>query len=109
MAGAAADPLVELAVVRNASPIVHAILAMVLLLAAAVLGVYKPFGLTDYGKRKFDEQRQAASANVANAGTAEVWDAGSTPVWVCVAGAVAISLALLVVILHLTGFSPTHH
>ena len=73
MAGVAADPVVDLAVVRNASPIVHAILALVLLLAAAVLGVYKPFGLTDYGKRKFDEQRQAASATVANAGTAEVW------------------------------------
>ena len=109
MAGVAADPVVDLAVVRNASPIVHAILALVLLLAAAVLGVYKPFGLTDHGKRRFDEQRQAASATVANAGTAEVWDAGSTPVWVYVAGAVAIGLALLVVILHLTGFSPTHH
>jgi hypothetical protein len=109
MAGVAADPVVDLAVVRNASPIVHAILALVLLLAAAVLGVYKPFGLTDYGKRKFDEQRQAASATVANAGTAAVLDAGGTPAWIYLAGAVAIGLALLFVILHLTGFSPTHH
>ena len=84
MAGVAADPVVDLAVVRNASPIVHAILGLVLLLAATVLGVYKPFGLTDYGKPRFDEQRQAASATVTNAGTAEVWDAGSAPVWVYV-------------------------
>jgi len=109
MAGVAADPVVDLAVVRNASPIVHAILALVLLLAAAVLGVYKPFGLTDYGKRKVDEQRQAASATVANAGTAAGLYAAGTPVWIYLAGAVAIGLALLFVILHLTGFSPTHH
>ena len=108
MAGVAADPVLDLAVVRNASPIVHAILALVLLLAAAVLGVYKPLGLTDYGKRKLDEQRQAASATVANAGTAAVLGAGGTPAWIYLAGAVAIGLALLFVILHLTGFSPTH-
>jgi hypothetical protein len=34
MAGVAADPVVDLEVVRNASPIVHAILALVLLVAA---------------------------------------------------------------------------
>jgi hypothetical protein len=44
MAGVAADPVVDLAVVRNASPILHAILALILLLAATVLGVYKPLG-----------------------------------------------------------------
>jgi hypothetical protein len=37
MAGVAADPVVHLAAVRNASPIVHAILALVLLVAATVL------------------------------------------------------------------------
>ena len=98
MAGVAADPVMDLAVVRNASPIVHAILALVLLLTATVLGVYKPFGMTDFGKRK-----------LANAGTAAVLDAGSTPVWIYVAGAVAIGLALLVVILHLTGANLAHH
>jgi hypothetical protein len=52
MAGVAADPLVDPAVVRNASPILHAILALILLVAATVLGVYKPFGMTDYGSGK---------------------------------------------------------
>ena len=58
MAGVAADPVLDLDVVRNASPIVHAILALVLLLAATVLGVYKPFGMTAYGRQKY---RRAAA------------------------------------------------
>jgi len=37
MAGVAADPVMDLAIVRNASPIVHTVLALVLLLAATVL------------------------------------------------------------------------
>lgn len=55
MAGVAADPLVELAVVRNPSPLVHAVLALVLLVIATVLGVYKPFGQTSAG-RAFDRR-----------------------------------------------------
>jgi hypothetical protein len=110
MAGVAADPVLDLAVVRNASPIVHAILALILLLAATVLGVYKPFGMTAYGRRKHDEQGQAVSStSFASAGTARAIDGGSTPAWIYVAGVVAIALALLFVILHLTGGSPTHH
>jgi len=110
MAGVAANPVVDLAVVRNASPIVHAILALILLLAAAVLGVYKPFGMTAYGRRKHDEQRQAASSIiVATAGSARVIEIGSTPLWIFVAGIGAIVLALLFVILHLAGATPGHH
>ena len=55
----------DLTVVRNASPIVHAILALILLLAATVLGVYKPFGMTDYGKRRLDERRFASATPTA--------------------------------------------
>ena len=110
MAGVAADPVLDLAVVRNASPIVHAILALVLLLAATVLGVYKPFGTTAYGRRKHYEQRQAVSSTTrTSAGTAADVDTSSTPAWIYVAGAVAIALALLVVTLHLTGHVPTGH
>ena len=110
MAGVAADPVVDLTVVRNASPIVHAILALGLLVAATVLGVYKPFGMTAYGERRLREQRRPVSALIpAHAGTARALDAGSTPAWIYVVGAVALALALLVVILHLTGASPTHH
>ena len=110
MAGVAADPVVDLAAVRNASPIVHATLALVLLIAATVLGVYKPFGTTAYGERRLWEQRRPVSAlTPASAGRARVLDAGSTPAWIYVVGAVTLALVLLVVILHLTGASPTHH
>ena len=52
MAGVAADPAADLALVRNPSPVVHGILALILLVVATVLGVYKPFGMTAYGRRK---------------------------------------------------------
>jgi hypothetical protein len=109
MAGVAADPVVHLEVVRNASPIVHAILALVVLVTATVLGVYKPFGTTAYGARKLQEQRTVSTLIPAGAGTARALDADSTPPWTYVVGAVAVALALLAVILHLTGANPTHH
>ena len=105
MAGVAADPVMDLAAVRNASPIVHAVLALALLLAATVLGVYKPFGMTAYGIRRVDEQRRLVSSS----GESAVGVDARTPMWIYLAGAVAIALALLVIILHLMGASPTHH
>jgi hypothetical protein len=57
MAGVAGDPNAELAEVRNASPLLHATLALLLLLVATTLAVYKPRGLTRYGARKQREQR----------------------------------------------------
>ena len=56
MAGIAADPMMDLEHVRNASPLLHAVLALALLLAATWLGVYKPFGVTPYGSRRMDER-----------------------------------------------------
>jgi len=105
MAGVAADPVMDLAAVRNASPIVHAVLALALLLAATVLGVYKPFGMTAYGIRRLDEQRRFVSSS----GESAVGVDARTPTWIYLAGAIAIALALLVIISHLMGASPTHH
>ena len=51
MATVAADPTVDLSVVRNPSPIVHAALALLILLVATVLATYKPKGITRYGRR----------------------------------------------------------
>ena len=56
MAGVAADPGADLDVVRSASPALHAGAALLLLLAATVLAVYKPRGITRYGRRKQHEQ-----------------------------------------------------
>lgn len=57
MAGVAADPIVEMGLVRNPSPLVHASLALVLLIAATVLAVYKPFCVTPYGERTLGRTR----------------------------------------------------
>ena len=45
---------------RDASPALHAGAAVLLLVAATVLAVYKPQGLTRYGRRKHDERRLMA-------------------------------------------------
>lgn len=105
MAGVAADPVMDLAAVRNASPIVHAVLALALLLAATVLGVYKPFGMTAHGIRRLDEQRRF----VASSGESAVSVDARTPTWIFLAGTIAIALALLVIISHLMGASPMRH
>ena len=52
MAALAADPSTDLAIVRNSSPALHAVLALLVLLAATVLAVYKPRGMTRYGQRR---------------------------------------------------------
>jgi hypothetical protein len=57
MAAVAGDPKADLGMVRNVSPALHAALALLLLLAATILAVYKPRGMTRYGRRKQREQR----------------------------------------------------
>lgn len=57
MARVAADSSADLSAVRNPSPVLHAILALFVLLVAAVLAIYKPRGVTPYGWRKLKELR----------------------------------------------------
>ena len=42
----------ELSAVRSSSPVLHASVALVLLVAAAILSIYKPAGRTRYGWRR---------------------------------------------------------
>jgi hypothetical protein len=49
----------DLDVLRSPSPVLHAGAALLLLLVATVLAVYKPRGMTRYGQRKQREQRTA--------------------------------------------------
>jgi hypothetical protein len=58
MAAVASDQGADLATVRNLSPLLHAVLALLLLLVAATLGVYKPRAMTGYGRRKQEERRR---------------------------------------------------
>jgi hypothetical protein len=66
MADLAADPGTDLPVVRNVSPVLHATLALMLLLAATVLAIYKPRGMTPYGQRQQREQRARRRAHGTN-------------------------------------------
>jgi uncharacterized membrane protein len=59
-ATAAADPDRSLVQVRQGSPVVHAAGGLVLLLAALVLSIFKPKGLTHFGWRR---QRQATTGS----------------------------------------------
>jgi hypothetical protein len=52
MARVAADRTADLSAVRNSSPLVHAALALLLLLVATALAIYKPRGITRYGQRE---------------------------------------------------------
>jgi uncharacterized membrane protein len=62
MADVAADPSADLGAVRNPSPLLHAAAALLLLLVATTLAVFKPRGVTPLGLRKRNEQRRAAPA-----------------------------------------------
>jgi hypothetical protein len=109
MAGVAADPVMEIGLVRNPSPMVHAILALILLGIATVLGVYKPFGMTPYGRRKQDDRYQAISSSKwAPTATARVIVSSSTPRWMYLSGIIAIGILLTIVLLHLTGRGLQH-
>jgi hypothetical protein len=107
MAGVAADPIVDLGLVRNPSPVLHAILALVLLVIATVLGVYKPFGMTPYGSRKQTaDRRPAARASAFSGSLQSITSTGTTP-WPYIAAVIAI-LALVFVLLHLAGGHVRH-
>ena len=47
----------DLDVLRSPSPVLHAAAALLLLLGATTLAVYKPRGMTPYGRRKRHERR----------------------------------------------------
>lgn len=110
MAGVAADPIVDIETVRNASPLVHAILALVLLLAATVLGVYKPFGLTTLARRNELQSRDEAARLTRSEGALlRRVLRGMTARWACIAGISMIVLVLIVVVLHIAGIEFRAH
>lgn len=95
MAAVAADPSVEIESVRNASPALHAGLALAALLIATVLAVYKPAGLTPFGRRALGRSdREAVS--------------GSSR-WMYAGAITAIALMLVLIVGHLTGHGPALH
>jgi uncharacterized membrane protein len=107
MARLAADASAPLELVRNPSPVLHAVLAVIALLTATVLAIYKPLGMTAYGRsnRRLHEPVVAASMPAKIPFTRPV----ATPRWVYVCAIVALHLLLILVVLHFTGTSVIQH
>lgn len=62
-AGVAASSRTDLGELRNPTHVVHASAALLLLLVATVLAVYKPRGVTPYGWRKQHDERTVLAPN----------------------------------------------
>jgi hypothetical protein len=111
----ARDPALSIEALRNGSPVLHASAAIVALLVNTVLSVYKPRGLTAYGRSK---QAKARGVETDKPAVAEFADhrspksastpASGRPRWVYVVGIHAIGLALLFLVVHLAGGIPSH-
>ena len=105
MAGLAADPVVELGLVRNPSPLLHAVLALVLLLAATALAIYKPFGTTPYGTRQ--QMRARIGAQSLTPTTVPAIPEQEPRRWEYVFWIVGLAILALIIVSHLLG-SATH-
>jgi hypothetical protein len=105
MAGVAADPVVELGLVRNPSPLLHAILALMLLLAATVLAIYKPFGLTAYGARQ--QMRARLDAEGLATRPVPATRQGKPRRWEFLLWIVGLAILALIIVSHVLG-SGTH-
>jgi len=105
MAGVAADPVVDLDLVRNPSPLVHAILALALLVAATVLAIYKPFGMTPYGTRQLAVERARQRAVSLAAATDRVWNRRA----LYLVAALGILLAVAMFLAHQLAGTALHH
>jgi hypothetical protein len=82
--------------------LLHAGVGLLVLLVIEVLNVYKPQGMTAYGRRRVP---QAALSSLGHGRAAPT----QTPRWVHVVGIHAIGVALLFVILHIAGSGLHHH
>jgi uncharacterized membrane protein len=108
----ARDPALSIEALRNGSPVLHASAAIVALLVNTVLSVYKPRGMTAYGRSKIESRGfQVEPSVVLSSMTSTTFErdrAKRAPRWVYVLGIHAIGLAVLFMIIHLSGGVPGH-
>jgi hypothetical protein len=118
MSGVAAGTILSSADFRalRIQLVVHAAGGLLVLLAATTLSVYKPWGMTPYGRRKQHERHKLSQIDLVSqpesidASVGRDWGfTTSTPRWVYVVGFHAIGLVLLFVVLHLTGAGLPNH
>ena len=92
--------------------VVHAVGGLLILLTATALSVYKPWGLTPYGKRL--QTQSAPPTYAAQPSYGPPMDVieqarAQTPRWAYIVGFHAVGLIVLVLIAHLTGIHPHGH
>ena len=100
-------------VLRNPSPVLHSSAALLALLVNTALSIFKPRGMTVYGRMKAEGRELKAEAQVARTYTIPARNrdgatATRAPRWVYVVGIHAIGLILLFLVVHLTGRTPGH-
>ena len=87
--------------------VVHAGGGLLVLLMATALSIYKPWGLTPYGRRKQHERHEVSLTDLPSRPESDadvvLGAASKTPRWVYVVGIHALGLALLFLVVHLTG------
>jgi hypothetical protein len=109
MSGVAAETMLSSADFRalRLQLVVHAGGGLLALLAATVLSVYKPWGMTPHGLRKQHKRRKVSLADLPSHPASDVGvgleSSTKTPRWVYLVGIHAIGLALLFLVVHLTG------
>ena len=81
--------------------ILHAGVGLLVLLMIEVLNVYKPLGMTPYGRRKTSQAARVRSHDDARSSEGRRFT--GRPRWVTVAGIHAVVLALLFLVIHLAG------
>jgi hypothetical protein len=115
MSGAAADIGLSATDFRalRIQLVVHAGGGLLVLLAATVLSIYKPWGLTPYGRSKQYGRQNVSPVDVPFYPGSDVEvgleSTARTPRWVYVVGIHAIGLALLFLVVHLAGGGlPSH-
>jgi hypothetical protein len=109
-AGVAASGEGAVTELRRALPgeLLHAGVGVVLLLAIQALNVYKPQGMTAYGRRRGSEAAVSARPALGVGPGPSLLTTSRTPRWALIVGIHAIGLVLLFVVLHLTGGGMSH-
>jgi hypothetical protein len=101
----ARDPSLSVEALRNGSPVLHASAAILALLVNTVLSVYKPRGMTAYGRGKIERRVLPVETPIVLSSTTALTRerAKRAPRWVYVVGIHAMGLVLLFIVWHLTG------